>query len=232
MGFVEPGIGHHLSHGFYALTDGQARKLAGGVGKKLPDADHELRVELPDGRLAWLKRTPHSKTSGGPVRGWVWAIYGFEDQKGPTIGDVARIKVLGVPGKNEADASIGHAFFFAGEKVVERLETKAVVHGERETVYVTITSLPDIAGKPTQGRVLLSYDRDAHVSYGGFYFVRSYNETCIQSLYLVEEYRKGDLGALLAQLAKEKLGIHCVFEPLSPAGKSWANRHGFLIRKG
>ncbi len=153
------------------------------------------------------------------------------DERGPSLGDVARIKVLGVGGRNEADASIGHPLFFPGEKVVEKATTQAVVHGERETVHVVTTSIPDIFGKHSQGRILLSYNAEATVCYGGIFFVKSYGKTCIQSVYLVEEYRGGDLGALLGQLAREHK-ITCVFEPVSPAGRAWAKRQGFAIRRG
>lgn len=150
---------------------------------------------------------------------------------GPSLGDVARIKVLGSPGQNETDAMIGHPFFFPGEKVVERLQTEAMVTGSREVVFVTITSMPDPVGYPTMGRVLLSYNEEASVSYGGFFFASSYKKKCIQSVYLVEEYRGSELGALLAELAK-RLKISCVFEPVSPAGRAWAGKHGFKIKKG
>lgn len=150
---------------------------------------------------------------------------------GPSLGEVARIKVLGVPGRNEADASIGHPLFFPGEKVVERAETKVTLHGEHEKMFITVTSMPDITGAHNAGRILLSYDRAVTVCYGGIFFARSYGRTCVQSIYLVEEYRRSDLGALLAQLAKSRR-MTCVFEPVSPAGAAWAKRHGLKVRKG
>jgi hypothetical protein len=74
-----------ISTGFYRVTDKEAALLAKGVSAKLPAADKELRVELVDGRLAWLQRTPYSGGMGergrwfdpedAPKRGWVWAIY-------------------------------------------------------------------------------------------------------------------------------------------------------------
>ena len=152
-------------------------------------------------------------------------------ERGPSLGDVARIKVLGVPGRNEADAAIGHPFMFPGEKVVERLETEATVHGEREKVFITVTSMPDITGAHNTGRILLSFDLAAAVCYGGIFFARSYGRTCVQSIYLVEEYRRGELGALLAQLAKSRK-MTCVFEPVSPAGRAWAKKHGLTVRRG
>lgn len=73
-GFAPPPIGKHLSHGFYEVSDREASALARGVHRKLPSHGRELRVELSDGRLAWLTRTPKSSTS----RKWVWAIHSFE----------------------------------------------------------------------------------------------------------------------------------------------------------
>lgn len=66
----------HISHGFYRVSDAEAGRLARAVGKHLPKPGMELRVQLPDGRLAWLQRTPMA--GGGPRRrGWVWAIWGL-----------------------------------------------------------------------------------------------------------------------------------------------------------
>lgn len=73
-GFAPPPIGKRLSHGFYEVSDREASALARGVNRKLPDHGRELHVELSDGRLAWLARTPKSSTS----RKWVWAIHSFE----------------------------------------------------------------------------------------------------------------------------------------------------------
>lgn len=64
----------------YRVSDSEAGALAKGVGKKLPGAGRELRVELPDGRLAWLAHTPYSwnaKTSKKWPRGWVWCVRGI-----------------------------------------------------------------------------------------------------------------------------------------------------------
>lgn len=63
----------YLSHGHYSVSDADAGRLARKVKRNLPKYGYELRVELPDGELAWLKRTPHSGP-GAPKRGWVWAV--------------------------------------------------------------------------------------------------------------------------------------------------------------
>lgn len=68
----------HISHGFYRVSDREAGQLARGVGKPLPKHGYELRVELSDGRLAWLSRTPTQYSlREGPARGWVWAVSGI-----------------------------------------------------------------------------------------------------------------------------------------------------------
>lgn len=64
----------HISHGFYRVSDREAGALARGAGKPLPRHGMELRVELPDGRLAWLSRTPAKHLA--PTRGWVWSVSG------------------------------------------------------------------------------------------------------------------------------------------------------------
>lgn len=72
--------GAPIGHGFYRVSDKFAGQLARGVGKKLPKHGTELRVELEDGRLAWLQRTPFSPQfhTSAPKRGWVWALHGIQ----------------------------------------------------------------------------------------------------------------------------------------------------------
>lgn len=70
----------HLSHGFYRVTDAEAKRLMMTVGRHtLPKPGYEVRVILPEGHAeAWLTRTPLSHSAYGmrpPKRGWVWAIY-------------------------------------------------------------------------------------------------------------------------------------------------------------
>lgn len=55
-------LGPHISHGFYQITEADAKRLAG----KLPRSGYEVRVEH-EGKLWWLARTP----LGGR---WVWSI--------------------------------------------------------------------------------------------------------------------------------------------------------------
>lgn len=152
-------------------------------------------------------------------------------QRGPSLADVARVKVLGSPGRGEGDASIGHPFFFPGETVVARDVVQWTLFGREEPVHVVLTTMPDSIGYKTQGRILLAYDPEATVAYGGIFFVRSYSRTCVQSIYLAEDYRRSGLGSLLADLAR-KSGIECVFFPVSDDGRAWARRHGFSIVRG
>lgn len=72
-----------ISHGFYRVSDAEAGKLARGVGKPLPSHGRELRVELPDGKLAWLSRTPYSPRNwtDAPKRGWVWSVSGISEKR-------------------------------------------------------------------------------------------------------------------------------------------------------
>lgn len=147
---------------------------------------------------------------------------------GPTLGDVARIKVLGAHGRGEADALIGHAFFFPGERVVRREKIRWRMQVEEEDLWIVVTSMLDSFQKRTQGRVILAYDEGALVAYGGFYFYRERNQTCVQSVYLADDYRKLGLGSVLAQVARQ-LKIRCVTEPVSPDGRKWAERYGLRI---
>lgn len=53
----------HLSHGFYMIDKGDAKRLNGG---RLPSPGKEALVEH-DGKNWWLARTPHGE-------GFVWSI--------------------------------------------------------------------------------------------------------------------------------------------------------------
>jgi hypothetical protein len=139
------------------------------------------------------------------------------------LGDVARVRVLGAPGRGEADASIGHPFLFPGETVVEHWSEERQVGGESEPVYVTVTSMP-VPGGGTSGRILLSYDEKATVAYGGIYFLNENGRTCVQSIYLASDYRGSGFGAWLAEIAKSR-GVTCVFGPVSDDGRAWADRY-------
>jgi hypothetical protein len=67
----------HISHGFYRVSDRDAGILAKKVGSKPPNHGMELRVELPDGKLMWLTRTPYSRAghTDAPERAWVYAVH-------------------------------------------------------------------------------------------------------------------------------------------------------------
>ena len=77
----------HMSHGFYRVTDVDARHLAKIIGAKLPRNGYELVLYAPSrreyatdgGARRWLlTRTPVSHDAYGfkaPERGWVWAVY-------------------------------------------------------------------------------------------------------------------------------------------------------------
>jgi len=71
-------VGPHLSHNHYRVSDHDAARLARDAGKKLPRVGYELSVVLPDGKKAWLTRTPTRYYPGFPKRGWVWAVYSTE----------------------------------------------------------------------------------------------------------------------------------------------------------
>ena len=74
----------HIGSDHYRVTDREALSLARAARKPLPKHGYELSVQLPDGRMAWLKRTPfgigHTFGSGYatakdvPKRRWVWAV--------------------------------------------------------------------------------------------------------------------------------------------------------------
>ncbi len=64
----------YMDHGHYRVSDADAGRLARGVKRKLPRHGYELIVELPDGRLAALSRTPLRFGPNAPKRGWVWAV--------------------------------------------------------------------------------------------------------------------------------------------------------------
>jgi hypothetical protein len=75
----------HIGYNHYRVTDREAAALARSAGKKLPKHGYELSVQLPDGRMAWLLRTPYgvghtlgsgyAKAKDVPKRRWVWAVH-------------------------------------------------------------------------------------------------------------------------------------------------------------
>lgn len=87
----------HISHGFYKVSDKEAVLLAKGVGKPLPRHGMELRVELFDGRLAWLTRTPYQHHVDAPARGWVWSVSGLS---GTRRGPLPFLRTQTNPGKD------------------------------------------------------------------------------------------------------------------------------------
>ena len=64
----------YLDSGHYRVTDAEAGRLVKAVGARLPKHGYEMRVRLPNGEEAWLRRTPHSHRKDSPKRGWVWAV--------------------------------------------------------------------------------------------------------------------------------------------------------------
>lgn len=68
----------YMNAGHYYVTDKDAGILARAVGRKLPPVGQTLRVEMPDGRLAWLARSSmvYARYKGVPSlkRGWVWSV--------------------------------------------------------------------------------------------------------------------------------------------------------------
>ncbi len=61
----------------YRISDVDAAKLARGVGTKAPAWGMELRVEMPNGQLAWLRREsyPGRLYLDAPKRGWTWIVW-------------------------------------------------------------------------------------------------------------------------------------------------------------
>ncbi len=150
------------------------------------------------------------------------------ETRGPSLGDVARIKVLGSAGQDEGDACIGHSFLFPREIIKKSWSEVRRVGRKDEPVYVTITEMPGPYGYGKMGRILLSYDKAAHVCYGGIFFMREGTRTCVQSIYIVPAYRRAGFGAWLAELAKT-CKIKCTFAPVSDDGHAWSTRAGFKI---
>jgi len=61
----------------YRISDADAGKLARATGVKLPDWGREVRVQMPSGQLAWLRREtyPQRLYTDAPKRGWVWIVW-------------------------------------------------------------------------------------------------------------------------------------------------------------
>lgn len=61
----------------YRISDADAGKLARGEGKSLPGHGRELRVKLPSGQLAWLRREHYPKRlhTDAPKREWIWIVW-------------------------------------------------------------------------------------------------------------------------------------------------------------
>jgi hypothetical protein len=61
----------HLSGNHFKVSDADAGRLVKDAGTRLPKHGYEVSVELPNGKKAWLQRTPDSSQK----RRWVWAVY-------------------------------------------------------------------------------------------------------------------------------------------------------------
>ncbi len=61
----------------YRISDVDAGKLARGVNAKLPAWGREVRVQLPSGQLAWLRREHYTSRlyTDAPKRGWTWIVW-------------------------------------------------------------------------------------------------------------------------------------------------------------
>lgn len=61
----------------YRISDADAGKLARAAGKPLPGYGRELRVALPSGQLAWLRREHYPKRlhADAPKREWIWIVW-------------------------------------------------------------------------------------------------------------------------------------------------------------
>lgn len=66
----------YLSHNLYRVSDKVAGQLVRDTSaKRLPRYGYEMRVQLPDGRMAWLKRMRLiSWDNYKNKRGWVWCV--------------------------------------------------------------------------------------------------------------------------------------------------------------
>ena len=66
----------HLSHNLYRISDKVAGQLVRDTpAKRLPHYGYEMRVQLPDGRMAWLKRMHLTMLDNYKnKRGWVWCV--------------------------------------------------------------------------------------------------------------------------------------------------------------
>jgi hypothetical protein len=64
----------------YRISDVDAGKLARGVNAKLPAWGREVRVQLPNGKLAWLRREHYTSRlyTDAPKRGWTWIVWDRE----------------------------------------------------------------------------------------------------------------------------------------------------------
>jgi len=72
----------HISYNHYMVSDREAARLARASSHgKLPKHGYEIEVTLPDGRLAWLLRTPYRYREDSPKRGWVWAVMPHSDPR-------------------------------------------------------------------------------------------------------------------------------------------------------
>lgn len=148
------------------------------------------------------------------------------------LATIAKAHILpGTSSSIEGNASIGHSFYFPGEQIVDQWLETLTIGTEVENVFVTVTTTRDAQGLVSGHRLLLSYDRNAHVTYGGAFVVKQGKNFCINSVYVVPAYRHGDVGEAVARVLRDKMQVKCALEPMSTQGKAWVKRYGFTPRK-
>ena len=151
-----------------------------------------------------------------------------ESRRNSQLGAVAQGKILPMSRPGDiGNAVIGHPLFFPGERIISQASETRQIGKRNEAVFVTETAMS--VGSTEGGRVLLSYDANCYVTYGGFFWIRQGRRRCVQSIYVATEYRPFHLGSWLAKLAKSR-HVTCALEPISEDGRRWAMRNGIDIR--
>jgi hypothetical protein len=149
------------------------------------------------------------------------------------LANVARLATTGaLRDDQEGDAGVGHSFWHPKEKIIEEgvVDVDSMPGGATEPVFWAITEEPKMGNQRAQRRVLMSYNPEHTVCYGGARLLDIDGEWLVNDVFVARSYAKA-----LRQLGTElvlRAGAVGVLSPASTAGRIAARSAGLpLIKK-